>query len=116
MFLRLTVWKFEELVARVPKFIDAGAACSAGDAFSPVPESATLSGVFRWALVMVNAPATEVVEVGQKATLMVALPPGASETGCFAEESRKPAPEMWMEFRSTRLALMLVSVTVCEFF
>ena len=47
VLVRITDCEVEVFMVRVPKFTEAGEIASAGAAFSPSPESGTLTGAFR---------------------------------------------------------------------
>ena len=94
VFFRVIDCEVELLTARVPKLMDEGETERAGAAFSPEPESGTVTGILRSELAMISEPAVCALLEGAKTMLRLACFPGASSTGDFTGESAKPAPEI----------------------
>ena len=116
VFFSVTDCKVELLTERVPKFREAGEAASAGVAFSPEPESGTLTGAFKSELEMTSEPEAPEALEGAKTTLTLICAPTGSITGTFAGESVNPEPETRSCSRPMDSALELVILMVCEFF
>jgi hypothetical protein len=117
VFFSVTDCEVELFTARVPKFREAGETASAGVAFSPEPESGTLTGAFKSELEITSEPEAPEVLEGAKTTLTLACAPTGNITGTFAEEeSVNPEPETRSCSRAMDSALELVILMVCEFF
>ena len=115
-FFNVTDCEVELFTARLPKFREAGDATSAGVAFSPEPESGTLTGAFKSELEITNEPEAPEVLEGAKTTLTLTCALAGSITGTFAGESANPEPETRSCSRPMDSALELVILMVCEFF
>ena len=103
-------------MVRVPKFIEAGEIASAGAAFSPSPESGTLTGAFKSGPEITSAPVWPAADGGANTTLSSMWLPAAKRTGAFTEESENPVPETCRLLRLTDCKVELVILTVWEFF
>src|SRR5216683_5508850 len=103
-------------MVRVPKFTEEGEIASAGAAFSPSPESATLTGAFKSGPEITSAPVWPAADGGAKTTLSSMWLPAAKRTGAFTEESENPVPETCRLLRLTDFAVELVILKVWEFF
>jgi hypothetical protein len=116
VFFSVTDCEVELFTARVPKFREAGEIASVGVAFSPEPESGTLTGAFKSELEMTSEPEAPEVLEGAKTTLTLACAPTGNIAGTFAEESVNPEPETRSCSRVMDSALEFVILRVCEFF
>jgi len=116
VFLSVTGCKVELFTVREPKFREAGEAASAGVAFSPEPESGTVTGAFKSELEMTSEPEAPEALEGANTTLTLTCAPTGNITGTFAGESVNPEPETRSCSRSMASALELVILTACEFF
>ena len=116
VFFSVTDCEVELFTARVPKFREAGDAVSAGVAFSPEPESGTLTGAFKSELEITSEPEAPEALEGAKTTLTLTCAPTGSITGTFAGESVNAEPETRSCPRPMGSALELVILMVCEFF